>query len=234
MKRKRQIRTVSLTSGPINSRGSLIEPVSMSIHSSLLHRSGQGFKSLLCPVALVGNLFPPLPLISHLSAGLGSSLISILYLKLQAHTQSEQTSYHYHTTALHQPINSSIHTRIDYHSTPNGTKPLHPINIPQFQFDINNMCRQYYTLYEWCQCEEDAGNSVCAGVRRSSCPGVSVETVHMQCFCNSHATRGFKSEKQTRKAENKTRRRSQESLDEKASFGRRWYQWYQWRGLRSR
>ncbi|OQE11806.1 hypothetical protein PENVUL_c002G07311 [Penicillium vulpinum] len=85
------------------------------------------------------------------------------------------------------------------------------------------MCRQYFTLYEWCQCEEDAGNSVCAAHRRKGCAGVSVETVHMHCFCNSHATRGFKSEKETRKKENKARR-SQDSLDEKDSFGRRWYQ----------
>ncbi|OQE80590.1 hypothetical protein PENNAL_c0045G08012 [Penicillium nalgiovense] len=65
------------------------------------------------------------------------------------------------------------------------------------------MCRQYFTLYEWCQCEEDAGNSVCAAHRRNGCPGVSIETVHMYCFCNSHATRGFKSEKETRKKESK-------------------------------
>ncbi|KAJ5207069.1 hypothetical protein N7491_002299 [Penicillium cf. griseofulvum] len=95
------------------------------------------------------------------------------------------------------------------------------------------MCRQYFTLYEWCQCEEDAGNNVCAAHRRNSCPGISVETVHMHCFCNSHATRGFKSENETRKKENKVRRRSQDSLDEKNSLRRRWYQWYQWRGLRS-
>ncbi|EKV15973.1 hypothetical protein PDIG_23280 [Penicillium digitatum PHI26] len=74
------------------------------------------------------------------------------------------------------------------------------------------MCRQYFTLYEWCQCEEDAGNSVCAAHRRNGCPGVSVETVHMHCFCNSHATHGFKSEKETRKKENKMRRRSEDSF----------------------
>lgn len=95
------------------------------------------------------------------------------------------------------------------------------------------MCRQYFTLYEWCHCEEDAGHTVCAAHRRNNCPGVSIETVHMHCFCNLHATRNFKTEKQTQKEE-KTRRRSQESLDEKASTGRRWYQWYQWRGLRLR
>lgn len=98
------------------------------------------------------------------------------------------------------------------------------------------MCRQYFTLYEWCHCEEDAGQTVCAGHRRNSCPGISIETVHMHCFCNSHATRGFKTEKKTRKEE-RSQRRSQDSLDEKmslGSLGRRWYQWYQWRGLRSR
>ena len=104
------------------------------------------------------------------------------------------------------------------------------------------MCRQYYTLYAWCHCEEDAGQSVCSGQRRNSCPGISVETVHMHCFCNSHASKGFKTEKKSRKQEDKWRRRSQQSqtsssssgsLDEKASMGRRWYQWYQWRGLRS-
>ncbi|KAJ6015675.1 hypothetical protein N7540_010266 [Penicillium herquei] len=96
------------------------------------------------------------------------------------------------------------------------------------------MCRQYYTLYEWCHCEEDGGQSVCSGHRRNSCPGISIETVHMHCFCHTHATRGFKTEKQTRKEAEKNRRRSQESLDEKSSLGRRWYQWYQWRGLWSR
>ena len=57
------------------------------------------------------------------------------------------------------------------------------------------------------------------------------------CFCNSHASRGFKTEKKSRKQEDKWRRRSQQSqtsssssgsLDEKASLGRRWFQWYQW------
>ncbi|KAJ5778314.1 hypothetical protein N7520_001560 [Penicillium odoratum] len=96
------------------------------------------------------------------------------------------------------------------------------------------MCRQYFTLYEWCHCEEAAGNSVCTGQRRNSCTGISIETVHMHCFCNAHAAKGFKTEKKTRKEEEKMRRRSQESLDEKSSLGRRWYQWYQWRGLWSR
>ncbi|CAI7662084.1 unnamed protein product [Penicillium glandicola] len=96
------------------------------------------------------------------------------------------------------------------------------------------MCHQYFTLYEWCQCEENSGNNVCAAHRRNGCPGISVETVHMHCFCDSHATRGFKSEKQTRKKENKLRRRSEDSLDEKDSLRRRWYQWYQWRIQRSK
>ncbi|KAJ5201692.1 uncharacterized protein N7498_006355 [Penicillium cinerascens] len=89
------------------------------------------------------------------------------------------------------------------------------------------MCRQYFTLYEWCHCEEDAGNSVCSGHRRNSCPGISIETVHMHCFCNSHATRSFKSVNQTKKV-------GQDSMDEKASFRRRWFQWYQWRVSRLR
>ncbi|KAJ5966412.1 hypothetical protein N7481_013126 [Penicillium waksmanii] len=104
------------------------------------------------------------------------------------------------------------------------------------------MCRQHFTVYEWCHCESDAGYSVCGGARRDSCPGVSIETVHMHCFCNSHASRGFKTEKKSLKQEDKWRRRSQQSqassssgsLDEKSSLGRRFSQWYQWRGLRSR
>ncbi|KAJ5895375.1 hypothetical protein N7495_007066 [Penicillium taxi] len=88
-------------------------------------------------------------------------------------------------------------------------------------------------MYEWCQCEEDAGQSICAGYRRNTCAGVSIETVHMHCFCNSHATRGFKSEKKSRKQDEKIRRRSEDSMDERASLGRRLYQWYQWRGIRS-
>ncbi|KAJ5480911.1 hypothetical protein N7539_006805 [Penicillium diatomitis] len=96
------------------------------------------------------------------------------------------------------------------------------------------MCRQYYTLFAWCSCEEDAGYTPCTGLRLNNCRGVSIETVHMHCFCNSHATRGFKTQKEIRKEERKIRRQSQDSLGEKASLGRRLYQWYQWKGIWSR
>lgn len=90
------------------------------------------------------------------------------------------------------------------------------------------MCRQYFTLYAWCQCEEDAGHEVCGGRRHERCPGTSIETVYMQCFCNVHATKGFKSEKKSSK-----KRASLEGPDEKDPFTPR-RKWYQLLGMRSR
>lgn len=99
------------------------------------------------------------------------------------------------------------------------------------------MCLQSDTIYIWCKCEEtDHNPSLCSASRRNTCPGLTVETVYMHCYCNFHATKPFKSEKKGRKAEEKHKRRqSQDSLDsasEKSSLRRRLYQWYQWRGLR--
>ena len=84
------------------------------------------------------------------------------------------------------------------------------------------MCRQYLTLYVFCQCEEDAGHHACADRKRSDCPGVSIETVYMQCFCNAHATKGFKTEKQS----GRKKRGSLEGSGEKISFSlrRKWNQ----------
>ncbi|KAE8148394.1 hypothetical protein BDV25DRAFT_158352 [Aspergillus avenaceus] len=78
------------------------------------------------------------------------------------------------------------------------------------------MCRQFFTIYEWCHCEEDTGHELCAARRRDNCPGTSIETVHMQCFCNQHASKGFKSEKKAKKS----------SIDEKGPYvpRRKWYQ----------
>ncbi|KAL5360128.1 hypothetical protein BJX96DRAFT_149812 [Aspergillus floccosus] len=89
------------------------------------------------------------------------------------------------------------------------------------------MCRQFFTLYEWCQCEEDAGQEVCGGHIQAGCPGTSIETIHMQCFCNLHATKGFKSEKKSKK------RSSLEGPSEKGAFSPR-RKWYQVLGMRSR
>ncbi|KAE8373220.1 hypothetical protein BDV26DRAFT_285313 [Aspergillus bertholletiae] len=88
------------------------------------------------------------------------------------------------------------------------------------------MCRQFFTIYEWCHCEEDSGHELCAARRRDMCPGTSIETVHMQCFCNQHASKGFKSEKKAQKP-------SGSSIDEKQSFTPR-RKWYQICGGRSR
>ncbi|GIK07870.1 hypothetical protein Aspvir_003539 [Aspergillus viridinutans] len=95
------------------------------------------------------------------------------------------------------------------------------------------MCRQYYTQYAWCQCAEEAGQSLCAARKRNGCQGVSIETVHMQCFCQYHATRGFKSEKKTKKSKRNSEDGSTDSsLQEKSSAISR--KWYQFRGLRAR
>ncbi|KAL3410667.1 hypothetical protein V8F44DRAFT_268077 [Aspergillus fumigatus] len=95
------------------------------------------------------------------------------------------------------------------------------------------MCRQYYTQYAWCQCAEDSGQSLCAARKRNGCQGVSIETVHMQCFCHHHATKGFKSEKKMKKSNRNSEVGSTDSsLEEKTSTLSR--KWYKLRGLRSR
>lgn len=96
------------------------------------------------------------------------------------------------------------------------------------------MCRKYLTFYKWCECSEEAGDSTCSEVRRNSCPGVSVETVYMQCYCNSHATRSFDSVRKTLKKEAKERRKSEQSSlkSEKSSLSRRLLQSYKWRAPR--
>ncbi|KAL2832417.1 hypothetical protein BDW59DRAFT_139211 [Aspergillus cavernicola] len=105
------------------------------------------------------------------------------------------------------------------------------------------MCRQYLTQY-WCQCELDAGYQTCSSsMQNSGCPQLAYETVHMQCFCNSHATKKFKTEKQHQKksrsslsstdsgssASSRNSRYSDASLDQEKSpqqgpvLRRRWY-----------
>ncbi|GFF27967.1 hypothetical protein IFM46972_02224 [Aspergillus udagawae] len=79
------------------------------------------------------------------------------------------------------------------------------------------MCRQYYTQYAWCQCAEDAGQSLCAARKRNGCQGVSIET----------------SEKKTKKSmRNSEDGSTDSSLQEKTSAISR--KWYQFRGLRAR
>ncbi|EAW13363.1 uncharacterized protein ACLA_054100 [Aspergillus clavatus NRRL 1] len=95
------------------------------------------------------------------------------------------------------------------------------------------MCRQYYTFYTWCQCEVDAGQNLCVAFKRNDCEGLSIETVHMHCFCNHHASKGFKSEKKSKKPKRSSAGSSAGfSLEEKSSTTSR--KWYQFRGLRSR
>ncbi|KAL2005893.1 hypothetical protein VTN00DRAFT_10386 [Thermoascus crustaceus] len=76
------------------------------------------------------------------------------------------------------------------------------------------MCRQYFTIYEWCKCQEDAGKVHCAGYRKGGCPGVDTETVHMQCFCNIHATTDWISEHKAKKKVKKNKN------------GKKWCQWH--------
>ncbi|KKK14590.1 hypothetical protein P175DRAFT_0439589 [Aspergillus ochraceoroseus IBT 24754] len=101
------------------------------------------------------------------------------------------------------------------------------------------MCRQYLTLYSWCHCEEDAGYQACSARKENGCPGTAVETVHMQCFCNVHATKKFQTEKQALKKKSRSSlssrssrnsRYSNSSLESQASqisrassFRRRWF-----------
>ncbi|KAL1998938.1 hypothetical protein VTN02DRAFT_5321 [Thermoascus thermophilus] len=76
------------------------------------------------------------------------------------------------------------------------------------------MCRQYFTVYEWCKCQEDAGKVLCSGYRKGSCPGVNTETVHMQCFCNVHAKADWISE-------HKAKKKMKENKN-----GKKWCQWH--------
>ncbi|OJJ33172.1 hypothetical protein ASPWEDRAFT_115404 [Aspergillus wentii DTO 134E9] len=86
------------------------------------------------------------------------------------------------------------------------------------------MCRQYFTMYEWCQCEEDAGQTLCTSRKQQSCPGISIETVHMQCFCHTHSTKGWKNESTMKRKDKLLKRRSDTTMNEKSTRSpRRWY-----------
>ncbi|PYH97451.1 hypothetical protein BO71DRAFT_129998 [Aspergillus ellipticus CBS 707.79] len=98
------------------------------------------------------------------------------------------------------------------------------------------MCHQFFMVYEWCQCQEDAGQQFCSERNENNyCPDVAIDVVHMHCFCHSHATRGFKSEKKSRKLERKLERKrlSTLSLDEKSLLAPPKKKWYRF-SLRSR
>lgn len=71
------------------------------------------------------------------------------------------------------------------------------------------MCCQYFMVYEWCRCEEDAGQQLCSSRNNENnyCPETSIQLVHMHCFCYGHATHGFKSERKLRKQERKQDRK---------------------------
>ncbi|PWY69854.1 hypothetical protein BO94DRAFT_477476 [Aspergillus sclerotioniger CBS 115572] len=98
------------------------------------------------------------------------------------------------------------------------------------------MCRQYFMVYEWCRCEEDAGQQICPARNDNNyCPEMAIETVHMYCFCHGHATHGFKSERKLQRKERK--RFSMLSLGEKGEksvLAPRKKKWYHFCSLRSR
>ncbi|OJJ46379.1 hypothetical protein ASPZODRAFT_32645, partial [Penicilliopsis zonata CBS 506.65] len=77
------------------------------------------------------------------------------------------------------------------------------------------MCRQYLTFYEWCRCEEDSGHTSCASGRSQRCRGVSIETVHMHCFCNTHATTKWVTEEKGFKRDRQQKRRAEQAAGEK-------------------
>ncbi|KAL2796479.1 hypothetical protein BJX66DRAFT_335974 [Aspergillus keveii] len=67
------------------------------------------------------------------------------------------------------------------------------------------MCRQFLTLYDWCQCEEDAGQRTCGvGKPNDDCAGIEYETARMQCFCNNHATKKFMTEKKHKRKQSRS------------------------------
>ncbi|KAL4803943.1 hypothetical protein BDV18DRAFT_143517 [Aspergillus unguis] len=81
------------------------------------------------------------------------------------------------------------------------------------------MCRQFLTLYNFCQCELDAGYQACS---ESSCTGPNFETVTMHCFCDKHATKKFTTEKKHVKHQRKQSRNSLSSVNSGSSRGS-WY-----------
>ncbi|KAL3475300.1 hypothetical protein BJX99DRAFT_229997 [Aspergillus californicus] len=84
------------------------------------------------------------------------------------------------------------------------------------------MCRQHLTQY-WCQCEQDAGYEACgSGTQIDGCPELTYDTVYMQCFCNSHATKKFKTEKKHQRHERKKSRSSLSSNDTASSRNSRY------------
>lgn len=87
------------------------------------------------------------------------------------------------------------------------------------------MCQQYYTIYDWCSCEQMAGNALCSSNIDHDCPGVSIETAHMYCFCNWHATKGWKTEHQIMKRQRKHQKKLQKrgSLSEKSLVPKNWF-----------
>ena len=82
------------------------------------------------------------------------------------------------------------------------------------------MCHQTFTVYEWCQCEESAGNATCAGHSGQDCPGLSIEAVRMYCFCQWHASKSWKTEKKVRKLEKKSKK-NRSSMSEKSLVPKR-------------
>ncbi|KAL4793815.1 hypothetical protein BDW69DRAFT_174472 [Aspergillus filifer] len=85
------------------------------------------------------------------------------------------------------------------------------------------MCRQFLTLYNFCQCEVDAGYQPCGmGQPSPECAGPAFETVTMHCFCDRHAMNKFKTEKKHQKHQRKASRSSIGSTDSASSRGSRY------------
>lgn len=85
------------------------------------------------------------------------------------------------------------------------------------------MCRQYLTLYNWCQCEVDSGYQACGtGQPDPECVGTGFETVTMHCFCEKHATKKFTTEKKHEKHQRKQSRSSRLSITSNSSRNSRY------------
>lgn len=98
------------------------------------------------------------------------------------------------------------------------------------------MCHQYLTLYDFCRCQEDAGNTLCAGQQGHDCAGVDTQTVRMYCFCNWHASKSWTSElraqmKHKKQQKRQKRRSAPVPLSEKPLVPKGWFSWS---SLRSR
>jgi hypothetical protein len=55
------------------------------------------------------------------------------------------------------------------------------------------MCTHYTEIYTWCNCREDGPSIRCTVYNvEQGCTRVNNETVQLQCYCNTHATKSWK------------------------------------------